>query len=235
MNPHLLKFFYQLRAHRIGEWSVDRLLVTFAWAAAALVVLRWVLRGQPPLAWWHWFILALLILGGLAIIILTRLAARHDFVRFTPQPELAPPAAIPLTPQDKVQTYATGHFEVEGKAGFFAGLLAYWRTFATREHAVMAIIHRSRFLGLAATPDAQLGMWYIFIAPGTIEEACAGQLEFGAQQRPALRITYRHIEFQTAARRLLRRLHTPVTRRAVYLAFEDDLARDRVWSDLRAG
>ncbi len=235
MNPQLLKLFYNLRSHRIGEWSVDRLLVTFAWAASAFVLLRWVLRGQPPLAWWHWLILALLILGGLAIIVLARLAARHDFVRFTPQPELAPPAAVPLAPQDKVQTYATGHFEVEGKAGFFAGLLAYWRTFATREHAVMAIIHRTRFLGLAVTADAQLGMWYIFIAPETIEEARAGQLEFGGQRRPALCITYRHTAPQTAAKRLVRRLRTPVTRRAVYLAFEDTTARDRVWSDLAAG
>lgn len=235
MSPLLLKLFYNLRSHRIGEWSLDRLLVTLAWAAAVFVLLRWILAGQPPLAAWHWLILAALVLGGLAVIILARLAARQNFVVFTVRPDLAAPPSMPLDPQDKVQTYATGHFEVEGKVGFFGGLLAYWRTFATREHAVMAILHRTRFLGLARTADAQLGMWYIFIAPENIEEVSAGDLQFGGQRHPALRITYRHIPPQAAARRLAARLHTPPLHRAVYLAFEDDAARSRVWADVLDG
>jgi hypothetical protein len=234
MNPQLLKLFYNLRAHRIGEWSVDRLLVTFAWAAAVFVLLRWILAGRPPLALWHWLVLALLVLGGLAVIILARVAARHDFIAFTAQPDLPAPAAAPLDPQDKVQTCATGHFEVEGKVGLFAGLLAYWRTFATREHAVMAMVHRTRFLGLARTADAQVGMWYIFITPENIEEVSAGELQFGGQRRPALRITYRHTPPQAAARRFTARLRPPPLHRAAYLAFEDDAARGRVWADVLA-
>jgi len=233
MNPQLLKLFYNLRAHRIGEWSVDRLLVTFAWTAAVFVLLRWVLAGQPALALWHWLVLAALLLGGLAVIVLARAAAKSDFIRFTVQPDLAAPPAMPLAPQDKVQTYATGHFEVEGKAAFFAGLLAYWRTFATREHAVMAIVHRTRFLGLARTADAQLGMWYIFFAGEHVEAVRAGELQFGGERRPALCVTYRHAPSQPAARRLAARLHPAPTHRTVYLAFEDDAARFRVWADLQ--
>lgn len=217
MHPHLLKLLYNLRSHRIGEWSVERLLVTCAWAAAALALLRWFLRGQPPLAGWHWLVLALLILGGLAVIVLARLAAARDFVRFVERPALAAPAGLPLAAEDKVQVFATGRFEVEGKAGFFVGLLAYWRTFATREHAVMAIVRRTRFLGLAATASAQIGMWYIFIAPDAIEELRAGELQFGGQRRPALRIVYR-----------------AAARETVHLAFDDAAALDRVWADLRA-
>lgn len=235
MSPQLLKLFYNLRAHRIGEWSVDRLLVTFAWTAAAFVVLRWVLAGQRALALWHWLVLAALLLGGLAVIVLGRVAAKDDFIRFTVQPDLPAPPAMPLDPQDKAQTYATGHFEVEGKAGFFAGLLAYWRTFATREHAVMAIVHRTRFLGVARTADAQLGMWYIFFAAEHVEAVSAGELQFGGERRPALCVTYRHTPSQPAARRLAARLHPAPTHRKVYLAFEDDAARRRVWADVLIG
>jgi hypothetical protein len=232
MNPQLLKLFYQLRAHRIGEWSVDRVLVTLAWAAAVFVLLRWVLAGQPALAVWHWLVLAVLVLGGLAVIVMARIAAHQDFVVFTVQPDLPAPQAMLLDPHDKVQTYATGHFEVEGKAGFFAELLAYWRTFATREHAVMAIVHRTRFLGLARTADAQLGMWYIFIAAENVEEVSAGELQFGGERRPALRITYRYTPARPAGRSLVARLRPPPTHWTVYLGFEDDASRRRVWSDV---
>lgn len=228
MPSQLLKLFYQLRSHRIGEWAVDRLLVTLAWAAAAFVLLRWYVRGQPVLAFWHWLVLTLLILGGLALIVLGRLAARQSYVSFDAQPGLTPPAPAALTPQDKVQAHVTGRFEVEGKAGFFAHLLAYWRTFATREHAIMAIVQRTRFLGLAHTAAEHVGMWYIFFYPRVIEEVAAGELRFGSQHRPALRVAYLH----TPQKARKRAPHT--TRETVYLAFEDDVARRRVWADLLA-
>lgn len=228
MSPFLLRIFYQLRNHRIGEWALERVLVTAAWVVAGFVLLRWFMRGQPPLAAWHWLVLALLILGGLALFVGARLAAARRYVRFDAQPGLAPPVAAALTPQDKVQARVTGRFEVEGKAGFFADLLAYWRTFATREHAVMAIVHPSRFLGLARTAGEHVGMWYIFFHPHVIEEIAAGELNFGGQRAPALRVAYRHTP-QKAGKRSPR-----TTREVVYLAFEDDGARQKVWADLLA-
>ncbi len=61
---HILKFVYQLRSHRLGQWGLDRWAITLVWGLAAALVLGWVLRGRPGLAPWHWGVLALLLLAG---------------------------------------------------------------------------------------------------------------------------------------------------------------------------
>jgi len=152
-------------------------------------------------------------------------------VAFTSQPGIAAPAGLALDPKDKVKLHATGTFEVEGKTHFFAHLLAYWRTFTSREHAVMAIVHPSRFLKLAHMPEEHVGMWYIFFRPEAIRTITPGLLSFGAQTSPALRVSYLNSPPSSdkdqgrAAKRSL------VT---VHLAFEDEESRQRVWADLLA-
>ena len=128
-----------------------------------------------------------------------------------------------------MKLWATGRFEVEGKTAFFAGLLAYWRTFTSREHAVMAIVHSTRFLLLARRPDEQVGMWYMFLPPETIAEMAPGQLAFGAASGPALRIIYRYVPATWQGKKPPRSFDE-----TVYLAFEDEEARLRVWADLLA-
>jgi hypothetical protein len=94
-----------------------------------------------------------------------------------------------LRPGDKVQMRATGRFAVNGQAHDFADLLAYWRTFASREHAVMAIQHDSHWLLLGTMPEELVGMWYIFFAPEAVRNLTPGRLTFG-QTGPALRAAY---------------------------------------------
>jgi len=130
---------------------------------------------------------------------------------------------------DKVQMRATGHFAVDGKAYDFADLLAYWRTFASREHAVMAIVHESRCLLVGTLPDELIGMWYIFIAPGAVREVTAGRLAFGAETGPALRVRYMRKEPAPDEKKPPR-----FVEETAYLRFEDDAARRRVWADLLA-
>lgn len=224
---HLLKFAYQLRQHHFGAWALDRWAVVAAWGAAALLWLQWSLRGRPALPLWHWAVLAALVLAGAGFIALRVWAARRSYIVFLPEAGAAAPAPRPLTPDEKVATWATGRFEVEGRLGFFAGLQAYWRTFITREHAVLAIRHPSQFLLLGDTPDGVSGMWYIFIAPHAASRIVPGKVAFGARSGPGLRVDYRVAAEGSDAKKSSRK-----TQETVYLLFDDAQARDRAWADL---
>ncbi len=78
MTARILRLAYQLRHHRVGSWALDRWGVTLAWGGSILIGLQWLLRGQPVLPAWHWVILALLLLGGLGLLILRGWAARRS-------------------------------------------------------------------------------------------------------------------------------------------------------------
>ena len=118
---------------------------------------------------------------------------------------------------------------MQGRERFFADLTAYWRTYASREHAVLAIQHPSRFLLLGHSRDEDAGMWYAFIPPAAIAEVTPGQLRYGRQVSPGLRVVYRR---QPPARDGKRPPKAVVA--TIYLAFEDEATRVRVWADLVA-
>ncbi|MEJ5198911.1 MAG: hypothetical protein WHX53_08315 [Anaerolineae bacterium] len=228
MSRLLLKLAYQLQHHHLGEWPLDRWGVAGALLAAGVIVLQWWARGRPPLPAWHWLVLALILLAALGLLYLRRWAGGRMYVQFTADPSASAPTPQPLAARDKVPVRATAHFEVEGKVHFFADLMAYWRTFNTREHAVMAIAHRSRFMLLGTVPERLLGMWYVFFKPEMIEEIAAGTLAFGKTRRPALRVAYR-----PAAASGSRKQNRPQTQ-VVYLGFADETERAQVWADLLA-
>jgi hypothetical protein len=232
MEARLLEFAYRSRYHRMAGWGLDRWGITLAWAAAVLILLLWMLRGKPPVQAWHWVFLVLLGLIGLGLLILRAWARRRSYVVFTPRPALAAPPAAALAPADKVHVRATGRFEVEGRAGFFAGLMAYWRTFVSREHAVMAIAHESRFLAVGRRPAEDLGMWYAFFRPEEVVAITPGSLTFGSRAGPALRIAYHYNPPLPDDGQ--RRTQPKAARTVLYLACEDEVARARIWADLLA-
>ena len=229
MAARVFKLAYQLRLHRVGGGALDRWAVTLAWAASALIVARWALRGQPALPAWHWLILVLLVLSGAAVVVLRGWAARRSFGVFLPEPGLALPAPAPLAPNDKIPLRATGRFDVQGRERLFADLPAYWRTYASREHAVLAIQYPSRFLLLGHSRDEDAGMWYAFIPPAAIIEVMPGELRYGRQVCLGLRVIYRR---QPPAMDGKRSPKAVVA--TIYLAFEDDAKRVNVWADVVA-
>jgi hypothetical protein len=229
MTSRILKLAYQLRLHRVGGWALDRWAVTLAWGASALILTQWAWRGQPALPAWHWLILTLLLLGGTAVAALRGWAAQHSYVVFLPEPGLAPPTPLPLLPEDKVPLRATGRFDVQSRERLFADLPAYWRTYASREHAVLAIQHPSRFLLLGHSREEDAGMWYAFIPPAAITEVTPGQLCYGRRVSPGLRVIYRR---QPPAMDGKRPPEMVVV--TIHLAFEDEVSRARAWADLVA-
>jgi hypothetical protein len=232
VGARILEIAYRLRHHRFWGWSLDRWGVTLAWGAGALILLLWLLRGRPPLPAWHWVVLALLGLAGLALMLLCAAAKGRSYVVFTLEPGAAAPPAAALRPSDKVAVRATGMFDVEGRSGFFADLAAYWRTFTSREHAVMAIAHESRFLGVASRPAEEVGMWYAFFRPEVVDAVTPGSLAFGSRVGPGLRIDYRRaVPFPEGGRR---RAQPKPVRTVLYLACDDEETRARIWADLLA-
>ncbi len=224
---YLLLLAYRLRTHRFGAWTLTRWTLTLTFGAAAIILAQWVLRGRPGLPAWHWLSLGLLLLAGVGFTVLWAWAERQGYVAFQAESGLAAPLAQTLAPEDKVQVYATGCFEVNTRIRLFTDLLAYWRTFGSREHAVMAIVHRSRFLLLGRLPDEHVGMWYIFFGPQDILRIAPGRLAFGPRKGPALRVDYRY----TPPAKEGKRSPKPVVA-TVYLRFTDEATRGQVWADL---
>jgi len=227
MRARLFKLAYQMRLHRWGDTQLDVLARNLALLAAAIILIQWLLRGRPALPAWHWLALGLILFAALGLIVLRAWAARAGYVVFTPQPHLAAPASRQMAPEAKEAHFATGRFEVAEKHGYLADLTAYWRSFGTREHAVMAIQHASRFF-LGGLPADQTGMWYIFFRPEDIEEVTPGVVAFGASRRPGLRVAYRRLPPEDA-----KKPRKPA-REITYLAFESEAGRERVWADLIA-
>lgn len=229
MTARLLRLAYQLRLHRVGGWALDRWAVTLAWGTSAFILAQWILRGQPVLPAWHWLILAAQIAGGVVVLILRGWAARRTYVVFVPEPGLAPPVPASLSPEDRIAVRATGRFDVEGREHLFTDLTAYWRTYASREHAVLAIQQPSRFLLVGHSRSTDAGMWYAFIPPAAIIEVMPGELRDGRRAGLGLRLTYRRQPAAVEGKRPPKPIVT-----ALYLAFEESMAREKVWADLLA-
>lgn len=206
----LFKLCYQLHGHRWNGWPLDY------WLSFALILLV----GLASLNVVPGARMTACAAAAICLLLWSVLlwARRHQYVAFQAQSfSLNPGLVAPLRPDDKVKLRATGHFEVEGKERHFSELLAYFRTFATREHAVMAIVPPSRFLLLGSWPTQEVGMWYIFFRPKQILSLTPGTLRFGLRSRPALRVVYQ----------------TEKGQETVYLSFDDPADHQRVWADLQ--
>jgi hypothetical protein len=205
----LFRICYQLRSHRWNGWPLDYWL-SFGFVLVAGLASLGIVPGQRATI--YGMAAALLVLWALVL-----WARRNGFVMFQTQDFPPNPGPTePLHPADKVELRASGGFEVEGNERQFSDLLAYFRTFATREHAVMAIVPPSRFLLLGSRPEQEVGMWYIFFRPQQILDLAPGILRFGLQARPALRVAYQGED----------------GRKTVHLSFDDHATRQRIWADL---
>jgi hypothetical protein len=123
-----------------------------------------------------------------------------------------------LAPEEKVPVWASGHFEVSGMRRYFVEAQAYFETVDTREHIIIAWTPRWSLLGLADSPREEVGLWYAFFMPATIQEIEVGRVYSGLQPRLALRVVYQS---------------ESGSREAIYLSFDDPEQRELVLADLR--
>jgi hypothetical protein len=174
------KASYQLRHHEWAGIPLDRWAMLLLLIGAGLFAIGLLPGGLAGVATCGVVLVAL--------IAIVSLASRRQAVVFEPDSSDVPRDlhAPTLEPMGKLLLRATGLFEVEGKEDRYTDLQAYFRTFPTREHAVMAIVPPSKFLGVGRWPDHQIGMWYIFFKGQEIRSIRSGRLSFGWQTRPAL-------------------------------------------------
>jgi hypothetical protein len=172
--------------HAVRQQVLNIALIRFGYAICLLAALAWTVSSLPG-RWW-------VSLGWLLLASASWTALRRwqgsDFVRFQPEawPAVSP---SPLQPQHKIALYATGEFDVEGKVCRFTYLPGFYRTFATREHALLCRVNARRFLGIATWPAEDNGLWYLFITPAAIENIRWGTLCFGDAPHPAIALDYR--------------------------------------------
>jgi len=123
-----------------------------------------------------------------------------------------------LAPEEKVPVRASGHFEVSGMRRYFVEAQAYFETVDTREHIIIAWTPRWSLLGLAASPREEVGLWYVFFMPATIQEIEVGKVYSGLRPRPALKVVYQS---------------ESGSRETVHLSFDHHEQRELVLADLR--
>lgn len=161
-------------------------IVRWIYAGLFALALIWPLLDLPG-RWWG---TASALAGASALWLVIRAARRRSFVRFTLS---ALPAVTParLPPSYKAPVYVTGWLSVQAKVRQFASLPGYYRTFATREHALLCQARPRRFWALATWPSEEEGLWYAFFSPTQVDQVDAGELAFGRRSLPALAIQYR--------------------------------------------
>lgn len=167
-----------------------------------------------------------LIISVLALIMVLLLshawAKRRFYVLFNALvPTNEPGSGAKLESRDKVLVRASGVFAVEGEEKCFTNLLAYYRTFETREHTIMARKTPSRFLGIGRSRPEILGMWYIFFMPEHLKAVTPGHLYFGGVPNPALRLDYMRFNKKGKARSAV-----------AFLSFETEQRMRHVQADL---
>ena len=229
----LFKVSYILQHYRLGGARLQ------SWLNAALLGLALLLLIRALPGGWPAALLSLLLIPLSYAWHAT--ARRNQYVQFHAQRAAVQPAAATLSSAHTVACHATGLFEVEDKQQRLSETPALFRTFATREHAVLVSSQpRARLKGLLRPPEQMRGMWYAFFKPAGVQQIEPGALQFGRQQRPALRL---RIEPNTPipytpsdAWGIVRKQPLPAAPRphTLYLSFATPEERNRVWADLLA-
>ena len=175
-----------------------RLYVADRMHVAGLSILRWVyilavagaiiwLLGRLP---GSWLIAVLWLVSALALNGAACLARNTQYVTFTQTTAQLPPG-ICLPASAKIPVYVTGCLSVEQKERTFAMVPGFYRTFATREHALLCRVDERRLWGLATWPEEEIGLWYAFFTPPQIIDISLGSLLYGAYTLETLAVTYR--------------------------------------------
>ncbi len=213
----LRALLYNAYRHEVGAVRLTRWLIFFCLLIAAV----WA-TGFLPGRWW--------VSGGAllaALVLVTAVVSqrRRDFVRFE---ELSRPEVTPakIDPNDKIGVHVTGHFSVEGQYARYTYLPGFYRTFATREHALLCLVRSRRFLKIATWPPEQTGMWYIFFTPQLMYSVRYGRLHFSSTVSPAIAVDYDLTVLKPG------RTKEQIVRETVYIACANETDAVRMLADL---
>ena len=175
------RLFYRLARHKFaGQYFLRWLQI------APILIGGAALLGWLPGGW---------LIAGAMLLLLAGLVAGHrtwqarDFVAFQPaEMPLITPAT--LSSSAKLPIWASGYFGVENRQHQFAWLQGFFRTFPSREHAVISLNQPTSFLWLGRSPEHLTGMWYIFFKPEAVQDIRWGEIGYGPETLPGLAVTH---------------------------------------------
>lgn len=179
----------------------------------------------------RWIGVAILLLLFAAYLVAVRVLSKRDYVTFRAG---SLPAVVPSAtdPGESLPVYATGRLSVEGKEQRFTCLPGFYKTFATREHAVLCLVRDRRAYGLLRWPQDETGMWYGFFEPDAVQRIEWGSLSFAAQPMPALAVEYELCEKKPNR---FRRGENEICRNeTLYISARDEGILRRIVADLAA-
>ena len=206
-------YFYFLHGIHHYRWLDVRLQSWLLGALVALGLAGWLVFGRA---------VGLVFLALVVALVLSRRWAEHGFyLHFRAADHPPPPDPAPIWPPDKILLHASGLFGAEDRQRACTCLPAFYRTFETREHVLMARRTPAAFFGIAQWPEEDFGMWYIFVRPEMLKSVRRGHIFHGAQPRPGLRVDY-----------VRRNQKGKEVRERLYLAFANEADRGRVQADL---
>ena len=210
---------YNLSRHTFGEIVLSR------WLSLLLLLLGigWFV-GNFPL---RWIVPLLSLLTIITLATAIRYWRKRDFVRFR---ETSPPAVDPeiLPPEEKIPIHATGYLSVEGRGQRYSWVPGFYRTFATREHAILCMVPNRKYLGIGRWPYDEVGMWYAFFFASEIVQIRWGELSFDNRPRPALAIEHR---VTVPARNRIKR--EKIVTETLYITCQQEEQAKRIWADLQ--
>jgi hypothetical protein len=194
------------------------------WPQWALLIfgLVWGLAGLPG-GWWVasvWLVLLVILQAAVWQL------RRHNYVTFYPQ-RLPQISAQPLAASVKIPIFVSGLVAVEHKERRFTWLPAFYRTFASREHALLCQVGERPALSLGQWAEGEPGLWYVFFTPEAIQAIHWGVLTFGRNRRQALAVQYSYLP----PRKQENKPPAPV-KETVYLAVLDEAAGHTILADL---
>ena len=160
------------------------------WLYALLIIVALLLVLQSGPGRWAAVVVLLLLL---ALWSWQRYASSSGFVYFLPQalpPSDGPVAPRPLAPTDKLPVYVSGALSVDTKVRRFAALPGFYRTFATREHALLCQARPRRLARLAVWPEEEVGLWYAFFHAPEVRQLRTGEIAFDRTRLPGFAVEY---------------------------------------------
>lgn len=145
----------------------------------------WPLSGFPG----SWAVSLVWLIMAAVLGLTVRVQQRRYFTAFQAQ-KIAPRLPHALSPVDKRPVYVTGALSVQEKMRTFTALPGFYRSFATREHALLCRVQERRVLRIATWPEEEVGLWYAFFTSQQIISIQPGTQTIGRRLLPALTVTY---------------------------------------------
>jgi len=207
----LLYLGYKLENHYLFDISLRNWLWALLVAPPAAAALRYL----------SWFVAMPLSLLGTSLLLETTWAKRKGFLVFRPASVgHGDPGHPPLLVDEAIPCRACGTFAVGGRHRYLVNEEAMLSYVRTREHILMAVVKRTRFLLLARSQRKEAGCWYVFFAPDRVRQVIEGCMACGGRMCPGLAIIYQPDDQADREE-------------TAYVAFDNPDSLTRVIADLR--